>query len=186
MQWLRDSLGVISSASESGDLAAQAKSDHGVALVPAFAGLGAPHWDARARGTIVGLTRGSTRKEIARAALESVGFQMRDLIEAMNADAAGLTSQVIRVDGGMAASDWTMQFLADMLDAPVDRPTYRETTALGVAFMALWQSGALAGPEAFADFWRIDRRFVPTMPAGEREERYAAWRNAVGQCRHRA
>ena len=183
VQWLRDSLQIIASASESGALAAQAESEHGVALVPAFAGLGAPHWDAAARGTIVGLTRGSTRKEIARAALESVGFQTRDLVDAMRADAAGDSSAVIRVDGGMAASDWTMQFLADMLSAPVDRPTYRETTALGVAFLALWQSGALSGPEAFADHWRLDRRFTPVMGQGERERRYAAWRKAVAQCR---
>jgi glycerol kinase len=183
VQWLRDSMQVIASASESGTLAAQARSDHGVTLVPAFVGLGAPHWDAEARGAIFGLTRGSTRNEIARAALESVGFQTRDLIEAMRADAAGAAAPVIRVDGGMAASDWTMQFLSDMLDAPVDRPTYRETTALGVAFLALWQSGALAGPETFADFWRLDRRFTPAMDAGERERRYAGWRKAVRQCR---
>jgi glycerol kinase len=183
VQWLRDSLQIIQSAAESGALAAQADSEHGVALVPAFAGLGAPHWDAQARGTIVGLTRGSTRKEIARAALESVGFQTRDLVDAMRADAAGEASAIIRVDGGMAASDWTMQFLADMLSAPVDRPTYRETTALGVAFLALWHSGALSGPDAFADFWRLDRRFTPTMARDERERRYRAWRKAVAQCR---
>ena len=183
VQWLRDSLQIIGSASESGGLAAQAESEHGVALVPAFAGLGAPHWDATARGTIVGLTRGSTRKEIARAALESVGFQTRDLVDAMRADAAGESSAVIRVDGGMAASDWTMQFLADMLAAPVDRPTYRETTALGVAFLALWQGGALSGPDAFADHWRLDRRFTPMMGQDERARRYGAWRKAVAQCR---
>ncbi len=183
VQWLRDSLQILGSAAEAGELAALADNNHGVALVPAFAGLGAPYWDAQARGTIVGLSRGSTRKEIARAALESVGFQTRDLIEAMRADAPGLAAPVIRVDGGMAASDWTMQFLADMLDAPVDRPSYRETTALGVAFLALWASGALPGPEAFADFWRLERRFVPAMPAAERAERYAAWGQAVAQCR---
>ena len=183
VQWLRDSLGIIAAAPEAGALAAQAESEHGVTLVPAFAGLGAPHWDAGARGTITGLTRGSTRKEIASAALESVGFQARDLVDAMRLDAAGAAAPIIRVDGGMAASDWTMQFLSDMLDAPVDRPAYRETTALGVAFLALWQAGALAGPEAFADHWRLERRFMPGMAAEERARRYAQWGKAVRQCR---
>src|SRR6185437_8980925 len=128
VQWLRDSLGVIASSAESGPLAAAADPEQDVYVVPAFAGLGAPHWRAEARGAIFGLTRGSTRKEIARAALESVGYQTRDLVEAMRADAGPLSeSAPIRVDGGMAASDWTMQFLADMLAAAVDRPTITET-----------------------------------------------------------
>jgi glycerol kinase len=187
VQWLRDSLGIISAAAETGVLAAEAAPDHGVTLVPAFVGLGAPYWDAEARGVLVGLTRGSGRAEIARAALESVGLQTRDLIEAMYADAGAATeAAVIRVDGGMAASDWTMQFLADMLDAPVDRPSFRETTAQGVGFLALWQAGLLSGPEGFSKLWRLERRFEPKMSASERDARYAAWRRAIAQCRLRA
>ena len=187
VQWLRNSLGLISSAAETGSLAAEAAPDHGVTLVPAFAGLGAPYWDAEARGALVGLTRGSGRAEIARAALESVGFQTRDLVEAMQADAGAATeAPVIRVDGGMAASDWTMQFLADLLDAPVDRPSFRETTAQGVGFLALWQAGLLSGPEDFSKIWRLERRFQPKMAAPERDARYAAWLRAVAQCRLRA
>ncbi len=187
VQWLRDSLGIISSASEVGALAAEAAPDHGVSLVPAFVGLGAPYWDADARAILSGLTRGSGRKEIARAALESVAFQTRDLVEAMHADAGAATqAPVIRADGGMAASDWTMQFLADMLNAPVDRPSFRETTAQGVGFLALWQAGLLSGPEDFAKIWRLERRFQPDMAAEERDARYAGWRKAVAQCRLRA
>ena len=185
VQWLRDGLGIVKSAAETGELAATADPRQGIYLVPAFTGLGAPYWDSDARATITGITRGTTAKELARAALECVGFQSRDLIEAMRADAAtsGMTAadQVIRVDGGMSASDWTMQFLADMLDAPVDRPQVLETTALGAAYLAGWQSGVYPGPEEFARTWHLQRRFQPSMPESERSTRYAGWLEAVGR-----
>jgi glycerol kinase len=185
VQWLRDGLGIVASSAETGALAAEADPEQAVYLVPAFAGLGAPHWSSEARGTIAGLTRGSTRKELARAALESVGYQTRDLLRAMHADVGGAfgagAQSVIRVDGGMTASDWTMQFLADMLGAPVDRPNVRETTALGVAFLAGWQAGVFAGPEDFAKTWRLERRFAPKMSEAEREKRYKGWRDAVAR-----
>jgi glycerol kinase len=185
VQWLRDALGIVKSSAETGILAAEADPEQAVYLVPAFAGLGAPHWSSEARGTITGLTRGTTRKELARAALESVGFQTRDLLNAMYADvgaaSTGDARPVIRVDGGMSASDWTMQFLADVLDAPVDRPIVRETTALGVAFLAGWQAGVYAGPEEFARTWRLDRRFEPAMTQAEREQRCKGWRDALAR-----
>ena len=170
VQWLRDGLGIVAHASETGDLAARADPDQRVYLVPAFSGLGAPHWNSEARAAIIGATRGTTRKEIARAALESVGYQTRDLLEAMAADGEqGLRRgrRLIRVDGGMSASDWTMQFLADMFGAPIDRPAVVETTALGAAFVAGWQAGLYPGPEEFARSWRLQRRFTPSMPASE-------------------
>jgi glycerol kinase len=183
VQWLRDGLGIIASASESGPLAAAADPAQRIYFVPAFTGLGAPHWNSEARGAITGLTRGATRKEIVRAALESVAYQTRDLISAMRADegahASARTSSVIRIDGGMSASDWTMQFLADMLDAPVDRPEVLETTALGAAFLAGWRAGVYPGPEEFARSRRVERRFTPAMSPAEREERYAGWVDAI-------
>jgi glycerol kinase len=183
VQWLRDGLGIVATADETGALAAEADPDQRVYLVPAFTGLGAPHWDSEARAAIIGVTRGTTRKEIARAALESVAYQTRDLIEAMRADGAGAPHEgagpVIRIDGGMSASDWTMQFLADMLDAPVDRPDVIETTALGAAYLAGWQAGLYPDPEEFARSWRPQRRFAPSMPGAERDSRYQGWREAV-------
>jgi glycerol kinase len=185
VQWLRDGLGIVTHVSETGKLAAQADPDQRVYIVPAFTGLGAPHWDSEARAAIMGLTRGATRNEIARAALESVAYQTRDLVGAMQADSGTPEGEaarsVIRVDGGMSASDWTMQFLADMLDAPVDRPAVVETTALGAAFLAGWQSGLFPGPEEFATVWRSQCRFTPKMPAAERESRYRGWRDAVAR-----
>jgi glycerol kinase len=181
VQWLRDGLGLIASAAESDALAAAADPAQRVYLVPAFTGLGAPHWNSEARGAITGLTRGATRKEIVRAALESVAYQTRDLIAAMRVDEGvnATTSPVLRIDGGMSASDWTMQFLADMLDAPVDRPEVLETTALGAAFLAGWRAGVYPGPEEFARSWRVERRFKPAMSPAEREERYAGWVDAI-------
>jgi glycerol kinase len=185
VQWLRDALGIVTSSAETGVLAAQADPEQAVYLVPAFAGLGAPYWSSEARGTITGLTRGTTRKELARAALESVGYQTRDLLNAMYADVSASSPDnvrpVIRVDGGMSASDWTMQFLADILDAPVDRPVVRETTALGVAFLAGWQAGIFSGPEDFSTSWRLDRRFEPVMSAALREQRCTGWRDALAR-----
>jgi glycerol kinase len=180
VQWLRDGLGIIATASEAGLLAAEADPDEGVFCVPAFAGLGAPYWSSEARALLCGITRGATRKEIARAALESVGYQTRDLIEAMSAD-SGAPIDVVRVDGGMAASDWTMQFLADVLAVPVDRPADLESTARGAAFAAGWQAGLYPGPEPFAEKRRRDRLFTPAMAAERRERLYAGWRAAVNR-----
>jgi glycerol kinase len=185
VQWLRDGLGVLTSAAEAGAMAASADPHQPVYLVPAFTGLGAPHWDSEARGAIFGLTRGATAKEIVRAALEAVGYQTRDLVEAMRADARHLRGQtgdsIIRIDGGMSASDWTMQFLADMLDAQVDRPEILETTALGAAFLTGWQAGLYPDPETFAKSWRSQVSFRPTMAPREREARYRGWRDAVSR-----
>ncbi|MGI4975928.1 MAG: glycerol kinase GlpK [Janthinobacterium lividum] len=190
VQWLRDGIGLVDTAPETGRLAALADPAQPVFLVPAFTGLGAPHWDSRARATISGITRGTTRRELARATLESVGFQTRDLLGAMRedfADAGGdapATADAIRVDGGMAASDWTMQFLADMLDAPVDRPACLETTALGAAYLAALQCGLCPEPDAMHPPTPIERRFTPSMPAPERATRYRGWRRAVRQALH--
>jgi glycerol kinase len=178
VQWLRDGLKIIGSAPEAGERAARVDSTEGVYLVPAFAGLGAPYWSSDARALICGLTRGTSRDVIARAALESVGYQTRDLVEAMAGDAGGKIG-VIRVDGGMAASDWTMQFVSDMLGVPVDRPANLESTALGAAFAAGWQAGVMPGPESFADRRRRDRVFTPAMDETTREALYLGWREAV-------
>ena len=180
VQWLRDGLGIIRTAAEAGALAAQADPAQEVVLVPAFTGLGAPHWNAEARGAVFGLTRGAGRAELCRAALESVAFQTRDLIDAMRADWPEATDTVLRVDGGMVASDWTMQFLADLLGAPVDRPELRETTALGAAYLAGVQAGLLPAPGASgATHWRLERRFVPAMSREEATRRHAIWQDAV-------
>ena len=177
VQWLRDELGIIGSAQESGRLAAESDPDQPVYLVPAFTGLGAPWWDAGARGAVFGLTRGSGRAELARAVLESVGYQTRDLIDAVRGD--GVDATVLRVDGGMAASDWTMQFLADMLDISVDRPLDLETTARGAAWLAGYHAGFYPGPAQWAARWECDRRFAPAMEADARERRLRGWHDAV-------
>lgn len=182
VQWLRDGLGIIEKASETGPLAEAADPEQDVYLVPAFVGLGAPYWDAHARGAMFGLTRNSGPREFARATLESVCYQTLDLIEAMRADwpeAKEGGGAVLRVDGGMVASDWTMQRLADILDLPVDRPTVLETTALGAAYLAGLDAGLLPEPERFADLWRLERRFTPAMAASQREHKVAGWRDAV-------
>ena len=185
VQWLRDGLGILARAPEAGEMAASADPRQEVYLVPAFTGLGAPHWDSDARAAIFGLTRGATRKEIVRAALESVGYQTRDLIDAMRADASGLWEGdfacVIRIDGGMSASDWTMQFLADAVNAQVDRPEILETTALGAGYLAGWQADLYPDPAEFAKTWRRQASFMPSMPAGERDSRYRGWREAVAR-----
>ncbi|CAH2604100.1 glycerol kinase [Rhodovastum atsumiense] len=186
VQWLRDGLGVLRDAAESGSLAANADPQQQVYMVPAFTGLGAPHWDSEARGALFGLTRATGPAELARAALESVAFQTRDLIEAMRADWTGDAETVLRVDGGMVASDWTMQFLANMLGAPVDRPVVAETTALGAAYLAGFAAGVCPEPEEFARSWALQRRFVPRMDAAERDRRYDGWRDAVRRTLSRA
>jgi glycerol kinase len=179
VQWLRDGLKLIASAPESGALAARADPDEQVFLVPAFVGLGAPWWDAQARGAIFGLTRKSGAAELARAALESVGYQTRDLIDAMRADWPDADGTVLRVDGGMTASDAAMQFLADIIDAPVDRPVVMETTALGAAYLAGFAAGVCPEPARFARSWQLERRFKPTMDAGLRARKWAGWQDAV-------
>jgi glycerol kinase len=150
-----------------------------VILVPAFTGLGAPYWRPDSRGAIYGLTRNSGPEELARAALESVGYQTRDLLEAMRADWGAAADGVLRVDGGMTASDWTMQFLSDILGAPVDRPKVTETTALGAAYLAAMQAGVAGGPAEFAKSWVLDRRFTPKMDAATRDAKYARWGKAI-------
>ena len=179
VQWLRDGLHLIGAAPEAGSLAQVADDGQDVVLVPAFTGLGAPWWNAECRGAMFGLTRATGPAEMARAALESVGYQTRDLMLAMQADWTGASGAVLRVDGGMAASDWTMQFLADILDAPVDRPRVAETTAMGAAWLAGMQAGVCPGPDEFADGWALEKRFLPSMPAEIRDARHARWRRAV-------
>ncbi len=180
VQWLRDGLGIIAEAGETAALAERADPGQDVILVPAFTGLGAPWWNAEARGALFGLTRNSGPAELARAALQSVGYQTRDLIEAMRADwsAEGL-GRVLRVDGGMTASDYTMQFLADILGARVDRPRVLETTALGVAWIAGMRAGLYPGQAEFAAGWALDRSFAATMEEAERAAKYARWQRAV-------
>ncbi|MFT7595774.1 MAG: glycerol kinase [Paracoccaceae bacterium] len=179
VQWLRDGLGIISDAAQSGDLAAQADPTQQVTLVPAFTGLGAPYWNPDCRGAVFGLTRNSGPAEFARATLQSVAFQTRDLWEAMRADWQAETDVVLRVDGGMSASDWTMQALADILGAPVDRPVMQETTALGAAWLAGMQAGIYPGTDGFSEIWALDRRFTPEMAQTDREAGYARWQRAV-------
>ena len=179
VQWLRDGLGIIGSAGETQGLAERADPNQRVVVVPAFTGLGAPYWRPDARGAVFGLTRNSGPAELARAALESVGFQTRDLLEAMRADWPEARAGVLRVDGGMVASDWAMGFLSDIIGAPVDRPEVRETTALGAAWLAGMRAGLYPGPEGFAETWRLERRFEPRTDSAERDARYADWRRAV-------
>jgi glycerol kinase len=183
VQWLRDGLGLIESAAETGGLAAQADPAQQVYMVPAFVGLGAPHWDSEARALMTGMTRGTTSRELARAALECVAYQTRDLLDAMRADlaAAWQGDTVIRVDGGMSASDWTMQFLADILAAPVDRPAYLETTALGAGYLAGMAAGLYPDTATFAAGWTAERRFEPAMSDGRRAEKYRGWQDAVAR-----
>jgi glycerol kinase len=181
VQWLRDGLKIIAKATEADSLAERADPAERVYLVPAFVGLGAPYWDATARAAIFGLTRNCGPSELARAALEAVGYQTRDLLAAMHADwpmAAGAAT-VLRVDGGMTASAVTMQFIADILASPVDRPMVMETTALGAAYLAGRVAGLCPNLDGFAAQWRLDRRFEPRMDASERERKYSGWQDAV-------
>ena len=179
VQWIRDGLKLVKHASETGPLARTADPGQNVYMVPAFVGLGAPWWDAEARGAIYGLTRNSGPAEIAKAALEAVCYQTRDLLTAMRKDWKGGGDTVLRVDGGMVASDWTMQFLADVLDAPVDRPVILETTALGAAWLAGSKAGVWPGMKEFAASWACDTRFKPEMAAAERKRKIAGWDAAV-------
>ena len=180
VQWLRDGLKIIKSASDTGDLAAKADPAQAVYLVPAFTGLGAPHWDPDARAAIYGMTRNTGPAEFARAALEAVCYQTRDLLDAMHKDWKNDGKEtVLRVDGGMVASDWTMQRLADILDAPVDRPTILETTALGAAWLAGHRAGVWPDRDGFAAAWARDRRFTPEMDEKTRGAKIRGWKDAV-------
>jgi glycerol kinase len=180
IQWLRDGLRVIADSAESEALAASVPDTDGVYFVPAFVGLGAPHWDMYARGTILGLTRGTTRAHLVRAALEAIAYQSREVLGAALAD-AGLTLAELRVDGGATANDLLMQFQADILATPVVRPVVRETTALGAAYLAGLAVGYWASREEIAQNWAADRRFLPRMEPTRREELFAGWRRAVAR-----
>ena len=183
VQWLRDGLHLVQNAAETGPMAAESDPAQQVYLVPAFVGLGAPYWDADARGAMFGLTRNTGPREFARAALEAVCFQTHDLLAAMRADWPGAkgAQTVLRVDGGMVASDWTMQRLADILGAPVDRPEVKETTALGAAYLAGLQAGIYPEPAIFATKWRLEKRFSPMLDAAPRADLLKGWADAVSR-----
>ncbi len=177
VQWLRDGLGILARAAETEAMARSLDDNGGVYLVPAFVGLGAPHWQPDARAAIVGLTRDTGRAHLARAALEAVGYQTLDLVEAMAAD--GVRPAELRIDGGMVSNDWLCQFLADILDLPVDRPAVTETTALGAAMLAGLRTGVWGSVDALAAGWRRERRFEPAMAPTTRDRLIAGWRAAV-------
>jgi glycerol kinase len=179
VQWLRDGLQIISDATQTQAMAEASDAGQGIVLVPAFTGLGAPYWNADCRGAVYGLTRNTGPEDFARAALESVGYQTRDLLEAMTADWDGSGDSVLRVDGGMTASDWAMQFLSDIIDAQVDRPQVLETTALGAAWLAGMRAGIYPDQAGFAKNWALEKRFEPAMSDALRDKKYAAWKRAV-------
>ena len=180
IQWLRDGLKVINDASETQALAEQADPHQNVVLVPAFVGLGAPYWNAECRGAAFGLTRATSAAELAKAALESVGYQTRDLLEAMSADWHASPAQpVLRVDGGMSGNNWAMQFLSDIIGVPVDRPVVQETTALGVAWLAGMYAGLYPDQDSFAAQWARETQFLPTLCETERDAKYGSWKTAI-------
>ena len=183
VQWLRDGLGIIKDAKETQELAQKADENQRLYMVPAFTGLGAPYWDTECRGAIYGLTRGSGAAEFSKAALESVGYQTRDLLEAMHADLKNveINESILRVDGGMSASNWSMQFLADILGASIDRPEILETTALGAAWLAGMQAGFYPKKEGFAKSWKLEKRFEPQISNEKREELYDGWKDAISR-----
>ncbi|MGI4797279.1 MAG: glycerol kinase GlpK [Janthinobacterium lividum] len=184
VQWLRDGLGLIHHATEMDGLASRADPAQQVYLVPAFTGLGAPHWNSHARATLSGMSRGTTKRELARAVLESVAYQARELLDAMREDAGSSERMVLRVDGGMTASDWTMQFLADMIGSGVDRPHCLETTALGAGYLAGLDAGLYPEPERFQERWALERHFLPALPEPDRARKWAGWQTAVAQALH--
>jgi len=181
VQWLRDGLGLIENSSDVEALARQVESPDGVYFVPAFTGLGAPYWNPDARGTIVGLSRGTTRAHIARAALESIAWQTRDVLAAMQQD-SGQLLDVLRVDGGATANSLLMQFQADVLNVPVQRPVVQETTALGAAYLAGLATGVWNDPSDVTANWQLDAEFAPSSRQAESAARYAEWKHAVEQC----
>jgi glycerol kinase len=182
IQWLRDGLQIIRSAQEVEALAASVPDTQDVYLVPAFAGLGAPHWDSYARGTLVGMTRGTSRAHLARAALESIALQSADVFDAMTRD-AGIALRELRVDGGASRNDLLMQMQADFLGVPVVRPQVTETTALGAAYLAGLATGFWSGADELSAQWQVDRRFEPKMGAVARAAKLARWRQAVARSR---
>lgn len=183
VQWLRDKVGLISSAAESEPIARSADDTDGVYFVPAFVGLGAPHWDSSARAMLTGVTLGTERKHIVRAVLEAICYQTRELVEAMEAD-SGEPLRELRVDGGAAANDFLMQFQADILGRRIVRPADTETTALGAAYLAGLSSGFFRDTDELQTFWKAERVFEPTLETGRREELFAGWKRAVAQCRY--
>ncbi len=184
VQWLRDGLGVIESAEQTQVLAETADPNQNIYLVPAFTGLGAPYWDADARGALYGLTRNTGPAEITKATLESVGYQTRDLIEAMQRDWQSDNSKVmLRVDGGMSKSNWTMQFIANMLQAPVDRPYLSETTALGAAYLAGRYCGLYPDMDTFSDQWQLERQFTPNTDQRSMDKKYKGWLDCIRRTR---
>jgi glycerol kinase len=182
IQWLRDGLGIISSAAETGPLAESVPDTGGVHFVPALAGLGAPYWDPHARGTITGITGGTTRAHLARATVEAMAFQSRDVVDAMTAG-SGVAPTELRVDGGASVMDLLCQFQADLLGIPVARPVVRETTSMGAAYLAGIAEGFWSGPGEVASQWRLDRMFEPSMSGDERDARQTRWRKAVDRAR---
>jgi glycerol kinase len=182
VQWLRDQLGVIGTAAESEQVAESLPDNGGVYVVPAFVGLGAPHWDSNARGLVCGLTRGTGKAHIVRAALESIAFQTRDLVAAMESD-SGEPLQELRVDGGASMNNFLMQFQADLLGRPIVRPTAPETTALGAAYLAGIATGFFAGEAELESFWQAERRWEPTISNDRRQALIAEWNQAVTRAR---
>jgi glycerol kinase len=182
LQWLRDELQIIADASEAESLATRIGDNEGVYLVPAFAGLGAPHWDAEARGAVLGLTRGSGRAHLARAALESIAYQSRDVVEVMNRDSR-MSLAELRVDGGASRSDFLMQFQSDLLGVPVNRPALIETTAAGAAYLAGLAAGVWKSPAELEQVRATERRFEPGMSDQQRNALYAGWQQAIAQVR---
>ncbi len=181
MQWLRDGLGIIQTAEESEAIAVRTGIVDEVVVVPAFAGLGAPYWDPEARGAILGLTRGSGREQVVTATLQSIAYQTRDLVDAMAED--GIAPSVIRVDGGMVANDWFLQFLADILDIVVERPENIETTVLGAAYLAAYQAGVMQDRQQISNDWRLQKRFDPKMSADQRTYLLQGWQAAIDRIR---
>ena len=182
VQWLRDQLGIIQTAGESENLARSVPDSGGVYMVPAFNGLGAPYWSPDARGTVLGITRGTSKAHIVRAALESIAFQSRDLIDAMQSD-YGKTLDIVRVDGGAAMNDFIMQFQADILGSPIERPVVAETTAFGAACLAGLATGVYENTRRLSEYWRLGKRFEPSLAADERETRLKIWEKAVDASR---
>jgi glycerol kinase len=178
IQWLRDGLQLITTAPESEPVAEGCENSEGVYVVPAFVGLGAPYWDDKARGAVFGLTRGTTKAHFVRATLESLAYQSRDLIEAMELD-SGISLKKLKVDGGAVKNNLLMQFQADILGVPVERPVINETTALGAAYLAGLAVGFFDSPQALVDNYMVDRTFIPSFDESEREERYHGWKRAV-------
>ena len=183
IQWLRDGLRMFRSASESEQYAARVESADGVYVVPAFVGLGTPYWDSDVRGAVFGLTRGTSKEHFVRATLESLAYQTKDVLGAMEAD-ANIPLTKLRVDGGAVANNFLMQFQSDLLNVPVDRPVINETTALGAAYLAGLAVGFWKSPDEISEYWNLDRQFTPNMNDSHREEIYAGWKKLLQLLKH--